>query len=711
MCALRRLPLAGFGRPVMVALLLLVCPIRPAMGEVPDRGDAAGTAAGAGEPGAAAVVLAPGLADQRLSDPDLIDLDLEDLLQVEIIRGASLYDQKLTEAPAAVTVIDAAEIRAHGFRTLAEVLEQVRGFHLTYDRNYHYLGMRGFGPAGDYNSRVLVLVDGHRVNENIYGAANIDGSFVLDVSLIDRLEVIRGPSSSIYGAHAFFGVVNVITRRPEVGITASAAVAGRGTSQGSVAVGRTGAHGLELGLSFSASDSRGGTLTFPQQDEPAWAGGRASGCDDERYYNLFAHLARGPFSVRGAGVWREKGVPTGAFGTVFDDDRTRTVDLQGFLDLRWNHALGSNLTGLAALSYDHYAYEGDYLYPVETAGEEAAAGDSPAEVLNEDSSRGDWVSAEYTAAWQLHARHKLIAGVRQVDNLRQEQRNYDEEAVYLDVDHDSYHSAFYLQDESRLLPGLILNGGVRYDHYSEWGGVTRPRVALILDSRRGGFLKLIYGEAFRPPNEYELHYEDDGQTQLLAEDLEPETIRTLEGVFEQYWGEHLRACASVYTYRIERLITLETDPATELLIYRNAGRIRATGAETEVEIRFGRGWHGRTSYAYAHPENWRTGGRLVNSPRHLLKFSLTAPLVRDRLVLGVDLQHASERLTKSGGSAAAYWLGNVTLTADPWPGGSIALSIYNVLAADYVHVASEEHLQETIPQDGRTLRLGIRQRF
>src|SRR5205814_2487644 len=120
---------------------------------------------------------------------------------------------KVTEAPASVTIITAEDIRKYGYRTLADILRNVRGFYVTYDRNYSYLGVRGFGRPADYNSRVALLVDGHRVNDNVYDQAPLGTEFPIDVDLIDRVEVIRGPNSSLYVANAFLGVINIITKR------------------------------------------------------------------------------------------------------------------------------------------------------------------------------------------------------------------------------------------------------------------------------------------------------------------------------------------------------------------------------------------------------------------------------------------------------------------------------------------------------------------
>jgi iron complex outermembrane receptor protein len=127
-------------------------------------------------------------ASAQSSDPqqpqsELSQLSLEQLadLPIDSVFSASMYTQKVTEAPSSVTIITADEIRGFGHRTLADVLRTVRGFYVTYDRNYSYLGVRGFSRPGDYNARILLQVDGHRLNDNVFGSALIGTEFPLDV--------------------------------------------------------------------------------------------------------------------------------------------------------------------------------------------------------------------------------------------------------------------------------------------------------------------------------------------------------------------------------------------------------------------------------------------------------------------------------------------------------------------------------------------------
>lgn len=106
----------------------------------------------------------------------------------------------------------AQEIAHYGYRSLADILRSPRGFYVTNDLNYSYVGARGFLRPGDYSTRVLLLVNGQRVNDNVYDQASVGLDFGIDAAMFERVEIIRGPASSLYGANALFAIVNVVTR-------------------------------------------------------------------------------------------------------------------------------------------------------------------------------------------------------------------------------------------------------------------------------------------------------------------------------------------------------------------------------------------------------------------------------------------------------------------------------------------------------------------
>src|SRR6266704_6606531 len=144
-------------------------------------------------------------------DPKAAQSSSEEMIlfqELPSIFGASKYEQKPTEAPASISIVTSDEIQRYGYRSLVEILRSVRGFYATYDRNYSYIGVRGFNRPGDYVTRVLLLLDGHRLNDNVYDQAAIGTESFIDVGAIERIEIIRGPSSSLYGANAVLAAVN-----------------------------------------------------------------------------------------------------------------------------------------------------------------------------------------------------------------------------------------------------------------------------------------------------------------------------------------------------------------------------------------------------------------------------------------------------------------------------------------------------------------------
>jgi outer membrane receptor for ferrienterochelin and colicins len=632
------------------------------------------------------------------NSPGLKGLSIEQLMDIEVttVMGASRYEQKETEAPSAITIVTADEIRKFGYRTLANILQSARSFYLTYDRNYSYIGVRGFNRPGDYNSRVLILVDGHPTNDNVYGMGSAGTEFILDVDLIDRVEIIRGPGSSLYGSNAFFAVVNVITKRGRdlSGAEVSGEAASFSTYGGRISYGNRSSTGLEAIISASAFDSKGPTLFFPKFDSPAQNNGITGRTDYDRAHRAFAKLSYGDFALEAAYVSRTKGIPTASFGTDFNDPRNQTTDTRAFVDLKFERSLNALTDISARLSYDRYDYSGDYVY---------------SGVINKDFGKGEWWRAEVKLAAQPWRGQKVVLGAEYQDNLRQEQENYDEDPYYLYLKdrRRSENWASYIQDEFKISPGLILNAGIRYDHYTTFGGTTNPRLALIYNPSGRTTLKLLYGRAFRAPNDYELYYQSP-PSQKSNPGLRPETIRTFEAVAEQYLGSHMRATAAGFYYKIKDLITQTINPSDASIVYQNVAEIEAKGFEFELEGKWESGLEGRISYTFQDSRNLTSGSSLANSPRHLAKASVVVPLVGERVFAGIEEQFTSGRKTLSGNDAPGFFISNLTLFGrNVLRGLEISGSIYNLFNRHYADPGAEEHWEDIIPQDGRTFRVKL----
>ncbi|MDH7499035.1 MAG: TonB-dependent receptor [candidate division NC10 bacterium] len=313
---------------------------------------------------------------------------------------------------------------------------------------------------------------------------------------------------------------------------------------------------------------------------------------------------------------------------------------------------------------------------------------------------------------RLFRKHRLILGAEYRQNFRQDQRYQDPEAVWLDSKKDSHYWGTYLQGEFRLLKTLLLNAGVRYDRYSTFGGTTNPRPALIWNPLERTTCKVLYGKAFRPPNAYELYYNDGNFTQKDNPHLKAETIHTADLILEQGFGESVLGTLDVYYYKIEDLIRQVVDPSDDLLVFRNTKAIKGRGFELSLQGKWKYGLAGRASYAYQESEDDQTGRDLVNSPRHLAKLNLTVPLLKDLIFLGLEEQYTSPRKTIKGGRVDDFLVTNLTLFhQNLLKGLEVSVSAYNLFNNNYADPGGDEHLQDRIKQDGRTFRLQVTYAF
>ena len=637
--------------------------------------------------------------------PEFGALDDEAVLfeDVPSVFGASKYEQQVTEAPSSISIVTADEIRKYGYRSFTDVLDSLRGFYTTNDLNYNLPGVRGFSPPGDYGNRILLLLDGKRVNDAMYDSVSIGQDFIVDIDLIDRVEVIRGPSSSLYGSSAFFAVVNVITKRGRdfKGGETAASRASFDTTQGRASFGDKYANGVELLVSHTRFDSDGDQrIYFPEFDDPATNNGVAEDVDDERAKSYFAKLSFSDFSFEAAYNDRDKNIPTGSYGTFFNDPRTKTTDKQLLLFLNYQHTFANQIELNADIDYGKYDYKGNWVYDYSDTA-------TPDLAVWEEESEAQWWRSEVQAGIYSLDRHKLVVGAEYRDNTQLDQFVEDPFDVYLDDQRDSNVWGVYAQDEFEIRDDLILNAGVRYDNYSTVGGTTNPRMALIYSPLEKTTLKFLYGSAFRAPNAYELYYNDGGDTQKPPkDDLDSEIIKTTEFVLEQGIGEHLRAVADIFYYKTEDLIALVNDPADDLLYFDNLAEVETYGVELELEGKLPGGWKGRASYSYQDAEDQSTGDSLANSPHNMFKVNLIAPVIRNRLFAGLEYQYLGERQTVFGDDLDGFSLVNLTMNVPGlWRGLEVSTSVYNLLDADYGDVGSSEHLQASIPQDGRTYRM------
>lgn len=621
------------------------------------------------------------------------------LRDVPSVFAASGFEQSASDAPSSVSVITATDIERFGWRTLAEALGSLRGFHTSSDLAYDYVGVRGLLRPGDWNGRILLLVDGQRANENIYGQAALGHDALVDLGSVERIEVVRGPGSSLYGASAVFAVVDVTTKqgRDYRGWQAEARAGSQGT-RGLRLGGGQREGGLEYALSLSATHADGqGRLHFPQLAAETATAGRSSGADGLRALQLQASLRWSGWSLQaGAQEWHKQ-VPTGAYGTTLSDPRNEYMQTQRYLRLGrelevWEGAL-LRLGG----SVNSYRYLGDYV-----AREDG--------VTSHDTAEGHWGRVEAVLDQRLDERTRLHAGLEFQRDQRIRQRNYSAEASFLDDSRTGSSRGLFVQLEHSLTPQLRVNAGLRNDHYSTFGNATSPRLGLIWRPAERHALKLLHGTAYRAPNAFELWYGDGGDTQMPNPKLQPERVRTTEAVWEAGWDEHWQTSLSLYHNALSRLIDAGTDPATGLLQYANRGSISTRGVEAQLDWRLATGLETRWSLSWQQGHARDAASALSNSPQLLAKAALMMQLGRDGATLALESRAISDVRTLQGERLPGYALLNATLNlpATALPGWRGALSVHNALDRHYTQPAGPEHAPQTwLPQPGRTLLLRL----
>ncbi len=561
----------------------------------------------------------------------------DDYFRDETISGVSKHAEALTETPATVTVLDRSDIERYGFATLADVLNFASvGNFVQNDRRYDFAGGRGLFFFEDFNTRILVMLNGHPLNEPWNNFGGMGREMVVPLEIADRVEIIYGPSSLLYGGYSLYGIVNIVTRNGETDPGARVHLSGGSlkTADGFLSYGRSGVSGTASWNLFAAGGyyrSSGEDLDLPlipvdyaagPNGEAVW-GGPQSGTDAERAPFGFFYGKRGDVSVLFRTGFRKHGAPFAPYGSIYGSTAEFVKDTKHFGEVRWERRISGRLELSARAFYDDYIYEehDPYYDP------ESYPGQTDFDFVLRTH---DWDAGGEAHLHYQHAEYSLIMGGEY------RRRGIDQRIFYafrdgsLAPDSDvaipvnGHLAVAYAQGEWRPVELLTLVAGANIADTNPGGQRAQPRAGLILKPRPNLSIKALYNEGFRPPSVFEASY-GDFVTQIANPALRSERIRSGELSILYKPTRRLSAQAYVFSSRLIGLIRNSVildasdveggvlppsgDPA-EIVgqnQYQSRGDARTWGGGLALRARVGRRVHSYLNVAYANAQHEHEG--------------------------------------------------------------------------------------------------------
>ncbi|WP_353570859.1 TonB-dependent receptor [Candidatus Albibeggiatoa sp. nov. BB20] len=588
----------------------------------------------------------------------LKNLDIEELLDVDVSLDDAfdifdgLVSHKTTSvatgtkqyaerAPAVTTVITAQDIEAMGARSLDEILQSVPGLQVTTNWfNIPVYTLRGISSG--YNPEVLVLVNGIRVNDNFSGGKALYWSG-FPVSNISRVEVIRGPGSAVYGADAFSGVINIITKTAkEIDGTEAGVRLGSFDTQDTWILHGSEWQGFNITamLDFAKSDGHQRIVESDAQTVFDGVFGTSASLAPGEYgselttYDARFDISKQHWQLR-AGFHKadQMGVGTGNAQAL---DPTKPLNEERTnVDLTYhNPTITDNWDVKAQISYFRSHILGDYqLYPPGTFIGVAY----PFGFLGHPSYTEDHTQLNLSGTYRGFNNHQIRTGVGYAyydllkvghvgnfgpnpftgnDVLPTELLNVSNTfAAYMPEVARKNQYAF-IQDTWTITPSWEFTAGVRYDKYSDFGSTTNPRLGLVWEAQSDLIIKLLYGEAFRAPSFQEL-YNQNNPVSKGNPNLAPETIETKELVFNYRATDNLHLTLNLFHYDIKGKIVLEPLVNSEYS-YANAASWKGQGGEFELRWKTSAKSSLLFNYSYQDSEDGSTGATLPNAPRQAM---------------------------------------------------------------------------------------------
>jgi iron complex outermembrane receptor protein len=634
------------------------------------------------------------------------------------VRIATGSEQSISHAPSVATVITAEEIAAMGAIDLDQALESVPGLHVS---KSHVVSKPIYSIRGIHtlqNSQVLMLVNGIPITNVFQGdRSQIWGGMPLEN--VARIEIIRGPGSALYGADAFAGVINIITKTADDIDGTELGVRGGSFNTWDAWL----QHGGKLGPLDAALYLRGETTDGQKEivrQDAVGASGPIN--EDGKAFDARVELSKDAWRLRGAYQYRKLGAGAGVAGAL--DPNARVAEDRWYLDLSYeqpNLAQNWELSGVAGY-YEIYQHQPDpyfMLFPPGTVpGYPNGMIGSPG---HSERHLHAGLSAFYTGF--EHHRVHFGTGVRYDDLYEfKEAKNFDANFAPLPgvtdatgnpglvalMPHDRFLYYGFVQEEWHFARDWTLTAGIRHDHYSDFGGTTNPRLALVWDTGYNVVVKAMHGEAFRAPTFVE-QYAINNPVQSGTPDIKPETIQTDELVFAWQPTGKVQTNLSLFRYQMRNIIQLVN------------GRMQNAGDQTGQGLELESTWDANDSlrlngsYSMQYSHSSLTGQDAGLAPHHRL-FARADWRFMPLWQFGATVNHVMDREREQGDSRPKtpdYTTVNLNLRrekiADNW---QVSLMVYNLFNSNaYEPTFRSIGMGSDLPLPGRSLYLQVQLNF
>jgi outer membrane receptor protein involved in Fe transport len=653
-----------------------------------------------------------------------VRVDVQLALSEEVI-AASRVSESVQDAPASVTIISYQELRAMAYPTVADAVRGIRGLYLSDDRSYSTIGVRGFSRPGDYGNRVLVLLDGQPMNDNYIWSSYVGFDGRVDIDDVERIEVVRGPGSVLYGTSAFFGVINLVTRSRDQPTHVEAAIS---TAELGVFHARsTGVVRLSKNAGFwvtaSAAKSSGGDFFFPEyvsdpRDPNAEldfngrpTDGNARGLDGFKAGMFTGRFWFKSFTLQWFLNSRNKTLPTGEYEATFADPRAHFADTRGMIEARFEPQVSDQVQLLTRADANMYDFDGLTPYV------EADGG------ATHDTYRGRWGGLEQRIVYAPGSFLRATLGGEVIRHFQTLQLGDSDAGPYVFDDdgnpgrNDPFIvAAGYALADVTPAKALKISGGARLDYYSSLdrfnlGAAINPRLAFIVKPYEGGNLKIMAGKAFRAPSVYELFY--TSTTQVRPNKLDPEQIYSGEVELTHSFTPVVTGTLAGYSNYVSDLIELQ-DIGGDIVRYGNSSApVLVIGGEAELRREWRGGWMVGATYSYQRARYVDAPGlrKVPNSAEHLASVKGAVPIIGRSLVAMTRVSLEGARPDRNfrdtdppQGTSETGVIWDLVFSGEAEKlGVHYAIGAYNLADWRYDAVPSGEFRQRTIVQSGRTV--------